>query len=93
LAYENSDAKIVVAIQKPDGTEEELQTIQTVSEDGKWIRNTIDIDPKYGSLPYLFLQFTVSASQYEFVMLDEISITDQCDNDMAVKTIILPPIS
>lgn len=91
LAYENSDAKIVVAIQKPDGTEEELQTIQTVSEDGKWIRNTIDIDPKYGSLPYLFLQFKVSASQYEFVMLDEISITDQCENDMAVKTIILPP--
>ena len=91
LAYENSNAKIVVAIQKPDGTEEELQTIQTVSEDGKWIRNTIDIDPKYGSLPYLFLQFTVSASQYEFVMLDEISITDQCKNDMAVKTIILPP--
>lgn len=24
-------------------------------------------------------------------MLDEISITDQCENDMAVKTIILPP--
>ena len=91
LAYENSDAKIVVAIQKPDGTEEELQTIQTVSEDGEWIRNTIDIDPKYGSLPYLFLQFTVSAGQYEFVMLDEISITDQRENDMAVKTITLPP--
>ncbi len=91
LAYENSGAKIVVAIQKPDGTEEELQTIQTVSEDGKWIRNTIDIDPKYGSLPYLFLQFTVSAGQYEFVMLDEISITDQRENDMAVKTITLPP--
>lgn len=91
LAYENSGAKIVVAIQKPDGTEEELQTIQTVSEDGEWIRNTIDIDPKYGSLPYLFLQFTVSAGQFEYVMLDEISITDQRENDMAVKTITLPP--
>lgn len=91
LAYENSDAKIVVAIQKPDGTEEELQTIQTVSEDGKWIRNTINIDPKYGSLPYLFLQFTVSAGKFEYVMLDEISITDQRENDMAMKTITLPP--
>lgn len=91
LAYENSGTKIVVAIQKPDGTEEELQTIQTVSEDGEWIRNTIDIDPKYGSLPYIFLQFTVSAGQFEYVMLDEISITDQRENDMAVKTITLPP--
>ena len=90
LAYEDSGAKIVVAIQKPDGTEEELKTIQTVSANGEWIRNTIDIDPKYGELPYLFLQFTVSADRWSSVMLDEISITDQRENDMAVKTIALP---
>lgn len=89
-AAPETDAKIVVAIQRPDGTEDVLKTVQTVSEDGGWLKDTIDIAPEYASLPYLFLQFTVSCEEGEYVMLDEISITDPVDYDMAVKNISLP---
>lgn len=89
-AAPETDAKIVVAIQRPDGTEDVLKTVQTVSEDGGWLKDTIDIAPEYAALPYLFLQFTVSCEEGEYVMLDEIHITDPCDYDMAVKNIALP---
>ena len=89
-AAPETDAKIVVAIQRPDGTEDVLKTILTTSEDGGWLKDTIDIATGYAALPYLFLQFTVSCEAGEYVMLDEISITDPCDYDMAVKSISLP---
>lgn len=89
-ASAESNARIVVAIQKPDGTEEELKTVHADTDNGEWVRETIDIDTKYCALPFLYLQFTVSSNTYEYVMLDEIGINDDCERDMAVKEINAP---
>lgn len=85
-----SNAKIKVSVHKPDGTLEKLKTIDAEKDAGKWSREYITIDPKYTSLPYVILEFTVTANENEMIYLDEFHVRDIYESDLILSNITAP---
>ena len=89
-ANTGSNTKIKVSVHKPDGTLEELKTIDAEQDAGKWSREYITIDSKYTSLPYVILEFTVTANENEMIYLDEFYVRDVYESDLTLSNITAP---
>ncbi len=89
-AKAGSNTKIKVFVNKPDGTLEELKTIDAEKDAGNWSREYISIDSKYTSLPYVVLKFMVTANENEMIYLDEIYVRDVYESDLTLSNITAP---
>lgn len=93
-AAADSNAKIVVSVQKPDGTSDELATIDysqiPAADAGKWIRKSVALKSEYASLPYIMVKFTASSKAETSVLLDEVYVRDILESDLTLSDITAP---
>ena len=85
-----SNAKITVSVQKPDGTVEDLTTIDAAKDADSWVRASVALKSEYTSLPYVILRFKVTANTDELVYLDEFYVRDVYESDLTLKDITAP---
>lgn len=85
-----SNAKITVSVQKPDGTVEDLTTIDAAKDADSWVRASVALKPEYTSLPYIILRFKATANADELVYLDEFYVRDVYESDLTLKDITAP---
>lgn len=85
-----SKGKITVLAQKPDGTTEELKTIDASADNGEWTREAISLKAEYASLPYIVLQFKTSAATDADVYMDEFYVRDIYESDLTLSAIDSP---
>lgn len=90
MAMASSEAKVNVAVQKPDGSIEDLKTVDVAADDGYWVRETIDLKPEYTTLPYIILRFTGTAKSGQALLLDEFYVRDVYENDLTMTEISAP---
>lgn len=90
MAKAGSNARIVVSVQKPDGTVEDLKTVNADADDGKWTRETIKLKQEYTSLPYIILRFTGMAKNEQVILLDEFYVRDVYETDLSLADIAAP---
>ncbi len=91
-SFAESNAKISVYAQKPDGTRDLLKTVDysTIEEAGGWIRESVPLKQEYTSLKYIEIIFESSASKGATIGFDEIYVRDINDNDIALSDITAP---
>lgn len=85
-----SNAKITVSVQKPDGSVEDLTTIDAEKDAGSWVRDAVALKPEYTSLPYVILRFKATANADELIYLDEFYVRDVYESDLTLKDITAP---
>ncbi|WP_443701799.1 choice-of-anchor J domain-containing protein [Prevotella sp.] len=85
-----SNAKITVSVQKPDGTVEDLTTIDAAKDADSWVRASVALKSEYTSLPYVILRFKATANADELVYLDEFYVRDVYESDLTLKDITAP---
>lgn len=93
-AAAGSDAKIVISVQKPDGTSEDLETVDyskiSEAEAGKWLKKAVGLKSEYTSLPYVMVKFTASAKAENTVLVDEVHVRDIYESDLTLSDITAP---
>ncbi len=85
-----SNAKITVSVQKPDGSVEDLTTIDAEKDAGSWVRDAVALKPEYTSLPYVILRFKATANADELIYLDEFYVRDVYESDLTLKDLTAP---
>ena len=83
------NVSLIVKIQKPDGTEDDLKTIDYASMSGemKWTTEQLDLS-EYASLPYVIVKFGATAGEGGTdapVYLDRVVVSDLNDYDLAAS--------
>lgn len=90
MAETGSNAKLVVSVQKPDGSIEDLKTIDVSADDGGWVRESISLKPELASLPYVIFRFTGTANLGERIYLDEFYVRDIHNSDLTLRNFTAP---
>ena len=87
---EGTNAKFAISVKKPDGTVDELKTIDVANDKGLWVREYVSLNPEYANLPYIILQFKGTGNKKEMFYMDEIYVRDVYEYDLSVNDVTAP---
>ena len=89
-AKAKSNAKVTISIQKPDGTVEDVKTIDVTKDDNQWVREFVSLSQEYTSLPYIILRIKTTANLAHKVYMDEFYVRDLYENDLTLNDLTAP---